>query len=309
MKVLGVLGLASALAPRSISDLEGYCLGGPRVAGVFAVFDAAGAAQFVGMARDAKSALARLAATQEEENCRSARVLEFEKPSRAEMDAVREEWVAALGPPATHQSEGSRWSRPPLTQDQAERKLRLRQAIADSSLRDEDPEAWGAVVRKAMKDGDFDGSDSDGLDAQIRSDERATMRRAAGDWQQEVQAQTEEALRPEWQTARLEMYVARGCARCDRVRAALRKLGAYWTEVDLDALPEDADDDITRRARHARFETVPQLYVLRAPPLNGRPAEWLVGGADDLDAELKIPETTAFSFKGRISDPAFLSLY
>jgi len=117
--------------------------------------------------------------------------------------------------------------------------------------------------------------------------------------------QAEDALRPAWQTARLEMYTARGCAHCDRMRRLLAALGAHWTEHDVDAVKDDAPDDVLRRTRHARIETVPQLYVLRDPPLNGRPAEWLVGGADDLELELKIPETTAFSFKGRISDPVF----
>lgn len=287
-----------------VEDLRSYCAENEHVkaAAVYAVLDRQGIAQYVGMSRDVRSALVRHAASQPTEKCAKAQILLFAKPCRETMNQFRDNWITAFNPPGNGNES---WERPPLSSAEADRKLRLRQAIADDTLRDDEPEAWNQVVRKAMKDDGFDGSEADRLDAQVLADERAT-RRASGDWMAEVAEQTAHALRPSWQTADLEMYSTPHCAHCERMRAGLRQVGAFWIELNIEALPLDATDDQHRRARHARFETVPQLYVLRRPPLNGRPAEWLVGGADDLENLLAIPETTAFSFKGRISDPTFL---
>lgn len=287
-----------------VEDLRSYCAENEhlKAAAVYAVLDREGIAQYVGMSRDVRSALVRHAASQPAEKCAKAQILIFAKPCRDTMNQFRDDWITALDPRGNGNES---WERPPLSSAEADRKLRLRQAIADDTLRDDEPEAWDQVVRKAMKDDGFDGSEADRLDSQLQADERAT-RRASGDWMAEVAEQTAIALRPRWQTADLEMYSTPHCAHCERMRASLRQVGAFWIELNIEGLPLDATDDQHRRARHARFETVPQLYVLRRPPLNGRPAEWLVGGADDLETLLTIPETTAFSFKGRISDPTFL---
>ena len=285
----------------TIGDVQAYCCNEKRkVAAVYAVFSKTKEAQFVGVARDVRSALAKHVASQPTELCASAKLITFVKPDRAAMTSVQSRWIDELQPVGDET-----WAKPPLNQDEAERKLLLRQAIADDTLRDDDPDAWSRVIQKAMKDGDFDGSDLDLLEKQIEKDAAATLRRAAGDWQLEIEKQHGNQQRPPWQTARLEMYVAPGCRHCDRMRAMLRNLGAFWEEHNIEDI-QTHDDDILRRARHASFHTVPQLYVLRSPPLNGRPAEYLAGGADDLAEELKIPESTAFSFKGRISDPDFL---
>lgn len=289
-----------------VDDIAGYCVSAAddRVAAVYAVFDEEGQAQYVGMARDIRSALARHAASQPSQLCHSAQLVQFPKPSRDAMRVVVDEWTSSLSPALDGGEEC--WERPALSPAEADRKLKLRQAVADATLRDEDPEAWSKVVRKAMKDGDFDGSAEDLLDSSIESDELAS-RRLGGDWMEEVRDQTAEALRPSWQTASIEVYVAPDCPHCDRVRDGLRRVGAHWDEFDVSSpLPAGSSDDQRRRARHALFETVPKLYVLRSPPLNGRPAEFLVESADEFEKILAIPETTAFSFKGRISDPQFI---
>mmetsp|Transcript_17948 Transcript_17948/g.58062 ORF Transcript_17948/g.58062 Transcript_17948/m.58062 type:complete len:221 (-) Transcript_17948:539-1201(-) len=220
------------------------------------------------------------------------------------MSKVQAEWHRELAPCGDET-----WAKPALSLEEADRKLKLRQAIADDTLRDEDPEARANVVKKAMKDGDFDGSDLDLLDKQIDADAaRSALRRAAGDWHEAIAEQHAPTAQPRWQTARIELYLSKACPHCDRARTMLCSVGAYWTEYDIDVVTTNIGgaNDVLRRARHAAFETVPQLYVLRSPPLKGRPAEALGGGADDLERELQIPETTAFSFKGRISDPDFL---
>ena len=38
-----------------------------------------------------------------------------------------------------------------------------------------------------------------------------------------------------------------------------------------------------------KWNTVPQLYLIRSPPYNGRDSETLVGGADDMFEKMRTP--------------------
>lgn len=298
-----------------VEDLEAFCNSPPakKKAAVYAVYGIDGEARYVGIARDVHSALASHLVSQPAGERARAAYEAFDRPSRDAMAAVQESWIAELDSvPIGNSGSGAEsvlWTQPPLSAADVEKKLKLRQASADSTLQEDDPVAWSAVVQKAMKDGEFDGSAADMLDADEQatrraalrsaagdSDDkalrRAALRRAAGDWEGEIEAQTVETLQAfgRQQVPALEMYSAPGCPHCDRMRSALKAVGAVVNEYDV-----EGDDDKTqrrgggealRRARHARINTVPQLYVLRQPPLRGKKAEHLVGGADDLEAEL-----------------------
>ncbi|CAE8604765.1 unnamed protein product [Polarella glacialis] len=281
-----------------VDDLAQFCSKVPerKQAAVYAVFAADGQAQYVGIARDVHSALLSHLAMQPAGECAKVAIETFERPSRDAMAAVQGSWIAELGsvPVGNSDSEqAASWSKPPMSPEASEKKLKMRQASADGSLQQDDPEAWRSVVQKAMKDGDFDGSEADSLDASIAADakstaRRAALKRAAGDWQGEIEAQTADALAGAGrQVPTLEMYSAAGCPHCDKMRARLTELGAKFTEYNIEAEETGRDDEVTRRARHARFNTVPQLYVLRQPPLRGRSAERLVGGSDDLELEVR----------------------
>jgi len=262
---------------------------------VYAVYSADNVVRYVGVARDVHLALAKHIGSQPAVEVARASVEAFLRPERAAMTAVQAEWIASLGvTPVGNADADNMWAKPPLSADEADKKLKMRQAIADDSLRADDPEAWRNVVRKAMKDGDFDGSAEDLLDMAIDADAEATatrstaLRRAAGDWQAEVEAQTAEAL---GQAVTIEMYFAPDCPHCVRMRDTLKSLGVVWKEHNVEAPNGQAalSEEQTRRARHALFNTVPQLYILREPPYNGRDGEKLVGGADDLEKLARTP--------------------
>eukprot|EP00446_Apocalathium_sp_SHHI-4_P005870 CAMPEP_0177194448 /NCGR_PEP_ID=MMETSP0367-20130122/22980_1 /TAXON_ID=447022 ORGANISM="Scrippsiella hangoei-like, Strain SHHI-4" /NCGR_SAMPLE_ID=MMETSP0367 /ASSEMBLY_ACC=CAM_ASM_000362 /LENGTH=370 /DNA_ID=CAMNT_0018642399 /DNA_START=66 /DNA_END=1175 /DNA_ORIENTATION=- len=288
----------AALSDASVvEDMVAYCSSPPskKVAAVYAVYGADSVVRYVGVARDAHMALAQHMGTQPVGEVARASVEVFSRPDRAAMAAMQAEWITSLGvTPVGNIDADNAWGKPPLSAEEAGKKMKMRQAIADDSLRDEDPEAWRNVVRKAMKDGDFDGSAEDFLDMAIDADAEATstrsaaLRRAAGDWQGEVEAQTAEAL---GQAVKIEMYFAPGCPHCERMRGALKGLGVVWSEFNVEAPKEEAalNGEQTRRARHALYNTVPQLYLLREPPYNGRDGEKLVGGADDLEKLARTP--------------------
>jgi len=76
----------------------------------------------------------------------------------------------------------------------------------------------------------------------------------------------------------LTMVSGPECPFCDEMREALKSLGHQWRELTVaegDAVPEYADEDL-RRVRHARFNTVPQLYF----------GGDRIGGADELRREM-----------------------
>lgn len=289
-------GMSAALSQAHVvEDLETFCSSAPerKQAAVYAVFGEDGEARYVGIARDVHGAIASHLATQPDSECTRARLEPFDRPSRDAMTTLQADWIAELGstPAGNEDSPDQIWANPPVTPAQAEWKLKMRQAIADSTLKQDNPDAYDAVIKKAMKDAEFDGSSLDILDASIESDDEKTrsemMMRAAGDWQSEVEMQTLETIS---QVPAIEMYSAPGCPHCERMRIALRDLAVKFTEYNIEdeGSLEQCDEEIFRRARHARFNTVPQLYVLREPPLHGRELERLVGGANELEKEIEL---------------------
>mmetsp|Transcript_50601 Transcript_50601/g.96627 ORF Transcript_50601/g.96627 Transcript_50601/m.96627 type:complete len:124 (+) Transcript_50601:1-372(+) len=78
----------------------------------------------------------------------------------------------------------------------------------------------------------------------------------------------------------VEMYTANGCTFCAQARDALTLLGLTWLEIDIES-EDETPVDVERRVRHARFNTVPQLYVVY------KETEEHIGGATELISEIK----------------------
>jgi len=66
----------------------------------------------------------------------------------------------------------------------------------------------------------------------------------------------------------IEMYANSWCNHCEYARTLLRRKGAAFTEISLEAEPERRAEMIERSGRH----TVPQIFI----------GARHVGGADDL---------------------------
>eukprot|EP00242_Pyramimonas_sp_CCMP2087_P006390 CAMPEP_0198208616 /NCGR_PEP_ID=MMETSP1445-20131203/11951_1 /TAXON_ID=36898 /ORGANISM="Pyramimonas sp., Strain CCMP2087" /LENGTH=130 /DNA_ID=CAMNT_0043882075 /DNA_START=200 /DNA_END=592 /DNA_ORIENTATION=+ len=77
----------------------------------------------------------------------------------------------------------------------------------------------------------------------------------------------------------VEMYTAPGCSFCETARSALTSLGVEWLEYDVESEAESSD--VERRGRHARFNTVPQLYVVY------QQVEEHIGGCSELMDEIE----------------------
>ena len=67
---------------------------------------------------------------------------------------------------------------------------------------------------------------------------------------------------------KIEMYANSWCNHCEYARALLRRKGAVFTEINLEAEPERRAEMIARSGRH----TVPQIFI----------GERHIGGANDL---------------------------
>ncbi|UBF26704.1 GIY-YIG nuclease family protein [Kovacikia minuta CCNUW1] len=120
-----------------------------KVAGVYAVLDGNHQTQYIGYSRDVQQSLAGHIAQQGTETCALIRVQTFKFPTRQAMEALRDEWLAALEqvPPGNRSGQGA-WAKTVgeaarATMTDAERnayedkKLKLRKAMADTTLIDE----------------------------------------------------------------------------------------------------------------------------------------------------------------------------
>ena len=227
-----------------------------KVAAVYKVLGEDGQPRYVGISRDVHGSLGKHLASQEPSDCATAEIKVFGRPSRDAMSKLQERWVSSCerSPPGNSDLPNS-WSAPPLTESEANKKLLLRQASADDTLREEDPEAWSKVVRKSMKGGDdFDGSSDDMLEAAIDSDERrtASLKRAAGDWQDEIASQHSTQSK---QHVQVEMYSTASCPHCERMRKGLKERGLDFREFDIevdDSLTALLPEEQLRRFRHAQ---------------------------------------------------------
>jgi len=117
-----------------------------KVAGVYAVIDASGNTQYVGYSRNILLSINGHIAQNGAENCVFLRVQTFKFPKREEMESLRDAWIAELGSiPPGNCAQSEMWastvgqaarSAMSATEQQAyeEKKLKLRKAMADSTL-------------------------------------------------------------------------------------------------------------------------------------------------------------------------------
>jgi hypothetical protein len=117
-----------------------------KVAGVYAVLDADRQPQYIGYSQDVQQSLEGHIAQNGVEACAFIRVQTFKVPKRQAMEALQNEWIAALEqiPPGNREGQGT-WARTigeaaRATQSASERnayedkKLKLRKAMADTTL-------------------------------------------------------------------------------------------------------------------------------------------------------------------------------
>ncbi len=160
-------------------DVEAWCddAQNAKVAGVYAVLDSDRQPQFIGYSRNVTRSL-RGHLAQKGDVCALVRVQPFQFPKRDAMEALRDEWVAALpSPPPGNVDEawaGTIREAQAQTMSAAERqayeekKLKLRRAMADGSLSQDEVKTqaearqdlaaavnddnWSAVIREQTQE-------------------------------------------------------------------------------------------------------------------------------------------------------------
>ncbi|MEG3843441.1 GIY-YIG nuclease family protein [Microcoleus sp. herbarium14] len=117
-----------------------------KVAGVYAVTDTSGNTQYIGYSRNILLSINGHIAENGAENCAFLRVQTFKFPKREEMESLRDSWIATLGRiPPGNGAESEMWAStvgeaarsamsPAEQQAYEEKKLKLRKAMADSTL-------------------------------------------------------------------------------------------------------------------------------------------------------------------------------
>jgi hypothetical protein len=155
-----------------------------KVAGVYAVTDCSGNTQYVGYSRNILLSINGHIAQNGAENCAFVRVQTFKFPKREEMQSLRDAWIAEIGSiPPGNGAESEMWastvgqaarSAMSAAEQQAyeEKKLKLRKAMADSTLSKE-------LETAAKSDGEGDKH----LEAVVNND---------ADWSAVIQSQTQE---------------------------------------------------------------------------------------------------------------------
>lgn len=154
-----------------------------KVAGVYAVIDTSHKTQYIGYSRNILLSLNGHIAQNGRENCAFLRVQTFKFPKREEMENLRDTWIAELGSiPPGNGAESDLWAstvgqaaRAAMSADEQkayeEKKLKLRKAMADSTLTKE--------LETAAKTVDERGKD---LESAVNED----------DWSAVIQSQTQE---------------------------------------------------------------------------------------------------------------------
>ncbi len=154
-----------------------------KVAGVYAVIDTSHQTQYIGYSRNILISLNGHIAQNGSKNCAFMRVQTFKFPRREEMESLRDFWIAELDSiPPGNGAESEMWAstvgeaaRVAMSaQEQKvyeEKKLKLRKAMADSTLTKE--------LELAAK---TDGERSKDLEAAVNHD----------DWSAVIQSQTQE---------------------------------------------------------------------------------------------------------------------
>nr|WP_199295823.1 GIY-YIG nuclease family protein [Trichocoleus sp. FACHB-591] len=135
-----------------------------KVAGVYAVLDADHQTQYIGYSRDVQQSLEGHIAQHGVEACAFIRVQTFKFPTRQVMEALRDEWLAALDQvPSGNQAGEGTWAKTIGEVAQASMSAAERQAYEEKKLK----------LRKAMADNTL----SHELDAQATPDESEAERR------------------------------------------------------------------------------------------------------------------------------------
>ncbi|MBE9199278.1 MULTISPECIES: GIY-YIG nuclease family protein [unclassified Nodularia (in: cyanobacteria)] len=154
-----------------------------KIAGVYAVLDAEGQTQYIGYSRNVLLSLNGHVSQYGEEKCAFVRVQTFKFPKRQEMEDLRDAWIGELEcTPPGNAAEGGMWASTvgeaaKAVMSEAERhayeekKLKLRKAMADSSLSKE-IEAVDASAEERQRQ----------LEAAVKND----------DWSSVIDAQTKE---------------------------------------------------------------------------------------------------------------------
>ncbi len=151
----------------------------PKTAGVYRFLDTQGVTKFVGLSRDVALSVRAHRRKQGYDAVASVHLRTFAFPSRARLERVRDEWLDALDYTPSGNEEG--WdasaasSSDVMTEEQRSRfestKKKLRQAMADPTLYDEEPKIEPGLnserMRSAVEEGDWS--------AEIESQTRETQ--------------------------------------------------------------------------------------------------------------------------------------
>ena len=155
-----------------------------KIAGVYAVLDADNHTQYIGYSRNVLLSLNSHVSQYGEQKCAFVRVQTFKFPKRQEMEDLRDAWIAELETtPPGNATEGGMWASTvgeaakavmSAAERQAyeEKKLKLRKAMADSTLSKEMESVYGSLAERQHQ-----------LEAAVKND----------DWSSVINAQTEEA--------------------------------------------------------------------------------------------------------------------
>jgi hypothetical protein len=155
-----------------VTELDVWCdrVGEAKVAGVYAVFDADRRMQYVNISRHVSLALRGHQTQLGDDLCAFVRVQPFSFPDRAAMAAVQTAWIAENGvmPIGNTDAADGLWAK--TTGDAAiaamssaersayeEKKLKLRKAMADSTLSQDTPavaqgDDWSSVIQTQTQD-------------------------------------------------------------------------------------------------------------------------------------------------------------
>ena len=154
-----------------------------KVAGVYAVMDISRQTQYIGYSRNILLSINGHIAQNGAENCAFLRVQTFKFPKREEMESVRDAWIASIGSiPPGNVADSEMWAatvgqaaRSAMSAEEQkayeEKKLKLRKAMADSTLTKE--------LETAAKS---EGERAKDLEAAVNND----------DWSAVIQSQTQE---------------------------------------------------------------------------------------------------------------------
>ncbi len=116
-----------------------------KIAGVYAVLNAERQTQYIGFSRNVKISLNDHVTQNGEQNCAYVRVQTFKFPKRQDMESLRDVWIAELDSIPTGNAVAGSWASttgeaalssmsPEERQAYEEKKLKLRKAMADTSL-------------------------------------------------------------------------------------------------------------------------------------------------------------------------------